>query len=317
MTVRVYRYDDVDAPVLTGATGSVNDLIKACLVTGYGAKAGAGWTEEFTTTNISAYKMGAAPFNYLRVNDSAAVGVATRIIGYKTMSDVNTGTIPFPTEAQIAGGGWIQKSVDGTTARPWIIIADENSFHLIYQKAVLLATNLTSVTYSEHVYFGNLLGANSGDIETSIIITNYGTGNSYSGGYINNSFGVSSGHYTMNRFDGSINVDGSLQVGKTPLLNVGQTNINATTTFVYPDPITNGLLLSRIHVIQNTAPIYLRGYIKGMWNSVNFSNSPLALGDTFTSVINGITRTFIVLPLTSGSGTYSKSIFEISDTWEL
>ena len=38
MTVRVYRWDDASAPVLTGEVGKLAALLKACLVTGYGAK---------------------------------------------------------------------------------------------------------------------------------------------------------------------------------------------------------------------------------------------------------------------------------------
>jgi hypothetical protein len=33
-----------------------------------------------------------------------------RASGYESMSDVNTGTGPFPTAAQVAGGGYWEKS---------------------------------------------------------------------------------------------------------------------------------------------------------------------------------------------------------------
>ncbi len=320
MTVRVYRYDDASAPVLTGAIGSVNDLIRACLVTGYGAKAGAGWTEEFigTETNISAYKMGAAPFNYLRVNDSAAVSSNsyTRIIGYNTMTDINTGTNPFPTEAQVAGGLYFWKSLDGTTARPWMIIADNNAFWLFQYKGATIAQGFTSTTHCDNLFFGKLFGTASGDTNSTTIIANQTTGNSYvMGGTAD--FSNINGHYINNRYDGSINTDSSIQTGKRPLLNIGTNNLGVTTTQAYPDPVTNGLLLSRVYIGQSSAPIFLRGYLPGMWSSINLSNSTIVNGDTFSSVINGVTRTFICMGLSFTSQTGFRGIFEISDTWEL
>jgi len=316
MTVRVYRYDDVDAPVLTGATGSVNNLIKACLVTGYGAKAGAGWTEEFTTTNISAYKMGAAPFSFLKVSDTAAVSSSsyTRLIGYNNMTDINTGTNSFPTEAQVAGGLYHYKSVDGTTARPWMIIADNNAFWLFQYRALTTAQGFTVSNSCESLFFGQLLGTATGDTNSTTIIANQATGNTYTLGLVTD-FSNSVGHYTNNRYDGSINVDSSIQTSKRPLLNIGTNNIGVATTFNYPDPVTNGLLLSRVYIGQTSSPIYLRGYLPGMWNSINISNSSIALGDTFTSVINGVTRNFICIGISFTTTHGNKAIFEISDTW--
>jgi hypothetical protein len=46
------------------------------------------------------------------------------------MSDVNTGTGPFPTAAQVAGGGYWEKSgAAGSTARNWIVVGDERAFY--------------------------------------------------------------------------------------------------------------------------------------------------------------------------------------------
>lgn len=42
--VTVYKWDDVGAPALDKTSGCVAAIIKACLVTGYASKVGAGWT---------------------------------------------------------------------------------------------------------------------------------------------------------------------------------------------------------------------------------------------------------------------------------
>lgn len=45
--VKYYKWDDGQAPQLTDADGVIKTILKACLVTGYGDKAGAGWAARF------------------------------------------------------------------------------------------------------------------------------------------------------------------------------------------------------------------------------------------------------------------------------
>lgn len=45
--VKYYSWQDAQAPQLTDADGVIKTILKACLVTGYGSKAGAGWTSLF------------------------------------------------------------------------------------------------------------------------------------------------------------------------------------------------------------------------------------------------------------------------------
>lgn len=45
--VKYYSWQDSQAPQLTDADGVIKTILKACLVTGYGSKAGAGWTALF------------------------------------------------------------------------------------------------------------------------------------------------------------------------------------------------------------------------------------------------------------------------------
>ena len=50
---KLYSHNDVGAPQIASAAGSIKALLKACLVTGYGSKASAGWTALFD----DAYRM--------------------------------------------------------------------------------------------------------------------------------------------------------------------------------------------------------------------------------------------------------------------
>lgn len=45
--VKYYSWKDTQAPQLSNADGVIKTILKACLVTGYGSKAGAGWTALF------------------------------------------------------------------------------------------------------------------------------------------------------------------------------------------------------------------------------------------------------------------------------
>jgi hypothetical protein len=90
-----------------------------------------GWEKAFSGTNVAVYRSQdiSTSRRYLRVDDSSAT--ETRVVGYNTMTDVNTGTGPFPTSAQIAGGGYWPKVVSaGTTAQRYDLIGDSAIFYI-------------------------------------------------------------------------------------------------------------------------------------------------------------------------------------------
>lgn len=88
-----------------------------------------GFVKAFTGTNLAAYRSTAPGSTgcYLRVNDTTTT--LARVIGYETMTDVNTGTGPFPTNAQMSGGGyWPKSSVANATANRWLLAGDSRGF---------------------------------------------------------------------------------------------------------------------------------------------------------------------------------------------
>jgi hypothetical protein len=99
------------------------------------------WAKSFTGTNLAAYKSTdvAATGFYLRVDDTNAQHA--RVIGYETMSDVNTGTGPFPTNAQVSGGGYWAKSTNAnSTAVGWSLFTDGRLFYLDVQAGISTST---------------------------------------------------------------------------------------------------------------------------------------------------------------------------------
>ena len=91
-----------------------------------------GWLKSFAGTNKAAYKS-ASPMStgcLLRVDDTATT--VARVVGYESMTDVDTGLGPFPTPAQQTGGGyWFKSSVANANANAWVIAGDAR-FILIF-----------------------------------------------------------------------------------------------------------------------------------------------------------------------------------------
>lgn len=94
---------------------------------------GLGWQKAFASGNVAVYRSQdvSGTRMFLRVDDSGT-GAATyaRVRGFETMSDVNTGTGPFPTDAQVSGGlYWPKSSAADTTTRQWALVGDPVVFY--------------------------------------------------------------------------------------------------------------------------------------------------------------------------------------------
>jgi len=89
----------------------------------------AGWQKLFGSTNPAVYKASdpMASGCCLRVDDTTAL--FARVIGYESMSDVSTGVGPFPTTAQMNGGGYWPKSTQSSGAVSWYLFADSRMFY--------------------------------------------------------------------------------------------------------------------------------------------------------------------------------------------
>ncbi|MGV0949061.1 MAG: hypothetical protein ACOYB3_00005, partial [Azonexus sp.] len=135
----VYSSTDTGAPEITGVNGALVALLDACLVTGYGAKVGAGWTKPYTGANKAVFKQGADSCGfYLRVQDDgpgAGGAREARLTGYEVMTDVDTGSAVFPFASQglagnIAAFAMRKSDTLDTTYRNWYLLADSRTFYL-------------------------------------------------------------------------------------------------------------------------------------------------------------------------------------------
>lgn len=126
--------------------------------------ASANWAKTFSGTNLAAYKPNdvTATGCMLRVDDT---GTRTcRVVGYETMSDINTGAGAFPTLVQRSSGSyWSKSSTVDAAARPWVLIADGRTmyFSRAYYAAAATAYELT--------VFGDMVPTKSGDAYSGLL----------------------------------------------------------------------------------------------------------------------------------------------------
>lgn len=316
MAFTIYRSTDGSAPVLTGENGKLVDLLDAVLVNGYGSKAAAGWAKSFSGTSKAAYRAPAGSQMYLRVQDDgpgAGGAREARLTGYVTMSDVDTGTGPFPTAAQGVGGVAMlvaRKSASAdTTARAWIIFADARTMYVF-----LIPGDAAGGLRA--FMFGEFYALLSSDAYRTMLIGR--TAENTAGGSSDTldviTTGVSSsvaGHFAARGYTG---LGGSIATGVhgDAAKNGNSSLINGVVPM--PNPPDGGLYLSPVWVHDSTtSPAnHVRGRMRGFWQLLH---PPGSVGDQETFVGTGELsgKTFMFLKTSGQSQAYT---MEISDTLE-
>ena len=309
MAFTVYQSSDGSAPVLTGQVGSLVALLDACLVNGYGAKAAAGWTKPYTGTNKAAFLQGGGSGFYLRVQDDGpGTGAAreARMTGYETMSDVDTGTGPFPTAAQGVGGVAMvvcrKSDTADATARNWIVIADDRTVYVL-----ISFLNTAYVAFT----FGDFYSFTASDAYNCLIIgkvTETAAGAAVTTERLD-AFSVLTsavtGHFcarTAAATGGSITLGKHGDSANSATVNVGIQQ--------YPNSPDGGLYLARVLVCENGLTA-VRGWMRGYWHYCH-AQANIATFDTFSGTGDFAGRTFLALR----SGNSGVNVFETSNTVE-
>lgn len=309
MAWTLYRSDDVGAPVLTAAAGSLIALLDAILVNGYGTKPAAGWTKAFGGTNIAAYRMATTNGgngHYMQVIDTGvapATTSAARLRGYEVMTDVNTGTGPFPSAAQITDGLYIHKSsTTDATARPWVAFCNDRVMYLWVRGNV---TSLTSAgTSADHTtafgqgdsfmagdqYHTFAIGATASAITSSAVF-----------GELSNSDTLTTGHYVARAYTQS---EGSRPVAKSsPRVFTTQAVMGGSSNIVSngADPISLGFYLYPVFLHETTTAPFcsLRLKMPRIYHpAVSLLGAPM-------DIVSGrgptAGRTFLILPAYSAN----------------
>lgn len=282
------RVLSVTATTYTFATSGISDQTATGTITHKVSPAG--WSNSSVpggSATLKVYKAtdGAALGRMLRVDDSA--NYHARVVGYETMSDVNTGTGPFPTAAQFSGGGYWPRSNDTTSAvREWHIVADKFGFYFVphFYSSFL--------TVGPVLWFGDIVPQGSGDTAHCLLQVYNQAGNS--------NYSVTSAsslaHWTSSASQvwasrAYTGIGGSVDICKfmdmqSPGSSSGTSgsNITSSNLIPYPNGSDNGLLLAPMRAVD-LATYTLRGWFPGLYGiPQKVANGQFSAGDSVGAV---------------------------------
>ena len=242
----------------------------------------AGWQELFagTLANVIALKPTAVEATgcVLRIDDTTTS--TARIVGYESMSDINTGAGKFPTEAQFAGGLYLPKSnQSNSVARPWRLYASER---------VLILAVAPHDSYADAfgVYVLGDFASSKGVDPYACIVSGGGLGvSTNSAGYPLDGSAAFSTQTTTDfgcyAARGSFAVGGAVPMNKLgPLASSGRVfsgskNYSAM-PLTFPNPSDNSLRVGPVDLYQG-------GDLRGMLPGVLHSPQPLISSGAFAT----------------------------------
>lgn len=287
----------------TFATSGISDQTATGTITA--VRTPLGFSKVYSGTNKAAYRAGDIMSSrlYLRVADDGT-GTATyaRIRGYESMSDVDTGTGPFPTDAQISGGlYWGKSSAASSTARAWRLIGDSQGFYLLVNQDVSGAWISAA--------WVDIPSEKAGDAYRALIIG--GTSTTVSNqGYLQ-TINSTTGHYFARSY-----VQTGTSISAFKLSHHIAVNGIGYYGIAYPAPMGGQFYCAPIDVWEGTAyaaATALRGPLPGIYAPLHPS-SQLTDGSFQTDVIGLDGRTLLVQILKSGGSNYAAAI-DLTGPW--
>lgn len=269
--------------------------------------AGAGWTRPYSGTNKACFRGNHVDGTgcFLRVDDSNAQ--YGKVQGYESMSDVDSGVNPFPTVAQWATGLWVSKSnAASSSARDWIVIADDRAFMLAVKNAP------SSYEYSNY-FFGDIQSLRSNDAYSCLLSANngdrsasYGSDNMYTHdparSYLQsymaraaNALGSSEANYTCAGSCAGIGAGAFLGAAGTP----------------YPSPVNNGLVLGPM-VVHSASGI--RGTLPGIYSASQITSNSFANRDVIDGTGDFVGKKLVVIKM-GPIGSAGVLFFDFMSDW--
>lgn len=103
-----------------------------------------GWEKVFSGTNTAVYRSTdlQAFDGFTRIDDTGTT--SARMRNFESMSDVDTGSGPSPTDAQFSGGGYLLKSFSATSdGVRWKLFADSRMVHMCIAIGTSVGSTLT------------------------------------------------------------------------------------------------------------------------------------------------------------------------------
>lgn len=289
-------------PGSSPATGTATVLRSPLTVSGNA------WTKSYSGTNLASYTQPAGTNGFaLGVSDDAAQN--SRIRGFETASAAGpadaSGTNPFPTAAQLTGGGYFYRSsVNDATARPWLMVSNGKIIYFFNQQ-----TGVSGV--GNGWFFGDLKNYLGSDTYASVMVCDIAASATTTSIRIWNhtvSLAATSGHWLTRTFAGTGTAVTAGKHGNPAFMN-GATEVGAN-GIVYAGNVEGGLMLTPLWISEGTNGI--RGHLPGLWAPCHAR--PISHGDTFSGAtgtpLEG--KTFEAF----NGGSAAQIIFETSNTWD-
>ena len=306
-----WRIATADATTFTFATTGITDQTATGTITAIRATPGY-WEKAFSDTDKAAYRSTHpdATGLYFRINDWAASTGGIRIRGFESMTDVDTGTRPFPTEAQESTYRWRKSSTTsaGDLPRPWTLVADE-SFVWFF-----IDFNNVETRPATMYHFGDVAGRL--DDAYRFVITGHTTATpGFPGSNTDqNDFSGSSSagcYFARNAAGAETNPSLYVRHGRTATASPGDGP-------AFPDNLTGGYLFSPAMAGSNNTATstIMRGLVPGILQS--WTDAESTLGSDVRRVLDPTThydRAVMVVAVTSAAFNQSHVGVDIWGPW--
>ena len=258
-----------------------------------------GWQKAFSGTNLAAYNRtnADATTTYLRIDDSYAYYAIA--IGYESMTGISSGTTPFP-----SGGAsyWFKSNIADSTARNWVLMADNK--RMLFFPA-WSATN----SWREPCLFGDLISNQTGDQFHCLFSGNQAGSSSMPGAYN----GVFVPWPTTlaylpclprNYAQTGTAINVKCIAPRTEGTEViGKTTTTAGNNLIFPDPLSQALLLRGCIEFAETTSGALRGRWPGIYTTIQAPS--LNDKDVVTGGSGGGSGSVITMAIGSSTGASS------------
>lgn len=217
-----------------------------------------GWEKSFSGTNKAVYRSidPQANGHYLRVDDAGAT--VARVRGYESMSDVDTGVAPFPTDAQISDGGyWYKRGSASSSAVRWALHGDARYFGYFAQAGI------TDVSPDTRPYLAVGFGDAIGDAWGTILVS---SGPGFNSAHVDGDLArknstAGRGIYAPRSYTGegtSVHLSHEREIGGGDLSGTG------TDFGVAPSPITGEVMTTRVRAFGADAAGSTRLIVPGL-----------------------------------------------------
>lgn len=301
-----YYYSTMSgASVLSGNGGSLINVIKSCLIDGFGSEVAQGsWVVAFEATHKIALRStdtNGTQF-FLRIDDSD-VRYAV-VVGYETMSDIDTGSGAFNEDRY-----WRKALSDGYSPYPWNLIADSRAFYLFSY------WNQSNPSNGEGYFFGDIVSRMDGvDNYNCALIAARNT--TYTG--VGGSSGLDSSFWAVNVDSPNNNhwlARGYTQTGSPVTFSKYSHDLNGTVMggvgsgVVYPDKVNNEFLVHPIDIFESHTKAF-RGKMPGLFAPMAFRTPP---GGTVVTV-EGI-GSVLCIRLAYSNNDHGRAAINLTGPW--